>query len=449
MRFTACLAAVIMKLWDQAWLESMSHEGLEIGLYVRYVDDSRNMLRPLSPGWRWSKGIGFVYNEQWADEDKKSNINLQSRTRIELTEAMNELVWFLRFTGEDGTMFADNMLPTLDTAMWISNENQVKFIFYEKPTVPNRVLQRDTALPESTIKASLTQEVVRRLANCSLDTPGDVIRGILSNLAQKMLNSGHSKWYTKIVLVHGVTKFRYRVKCSKLDTKDSRFKPLHLSKDYREADRQIDKCLAKSNWHKKRTDGQSNNAQAWRNELRGVWRGSRQLQRPVRGIPVTTVLQIPNTVGSVLMREIARVEPRLARATGYSTKLIKKGGIQLGRLFDRKMEKMDCNRSDCQPCLTTDKKSKCKKGNIVYRATCTQCFDSGSKAPGKYIGETSRTLYERTNEHTSLLRNLDPKSFAVKHWAKDHPQSKNPPYSNLSLSNSIGTPYRDSYMKPC
>ena len=54
----------------------MSPEGLEIGLHVRYVDDSRNMLRPLSPGLRWSKGKGFVYNEQWADEDKKSNINL-------------------------------------------------------------------------------------------------------------------------------------------------------------------------------------------------------------------------------------------------------------------------------------------------------------------------------------------------------------------------------------
>ena len=116
-----------MKLWDSAWLKSMSREGLEIGLYVRYVDDSRNMLRPLTPGWRWSKSTGFVYKECWAKEDEDDQINPQARTRIELTKAMNDLVWFLRFTGEDGTMFEDNALPTLDTTMWVSDEGKIKF----------------------------------------------------------------------------------------------------------------------------------------------------------------------------------------------------------------------------------------------------------------------------------------------------------------------------------
>ena len=53
MRFTACLAPVIMMLLDLAWLKSMKMEGITIDLYVQYVDDSWNMLRPLNPGWRW------------------------------------------------------------------------------------------------------------------------------------------------------------------------------------------------------------------------------------------------------------------------------------------------------------------------------------------------------------------------------------------------------------
>ena len=63
MRFTACLAAVIMKLWDTAWVELMSREGFDIKMYARYVDDSRNMVRPLREGWRWVNG-GFKYREE-------------------------------------------------------------------------------------------------------------------------------------------------------------------------------------------------------------------------------------------------------------------------------------------------------------------------------------------------------------------------------------------------
>ena len=42
-------------------------------------------------------------------------------------------------------------------------------------------------------------------------------------------------------------------------------------------------------------------------------------------------------------------------------------------------------------------------------------------------------MFERTDEHTTLLRNLDPKSFAVKHWAMDHAQSKAPPTFKFEL----------------
>ena len=89
--------------------------------------------------------------------------------RDEMTKAMNDLVWSLKFTGEDGSMYDDGKLPTLDTNLWVSDEGKLKYVFFENPTVPNQVLQRDTALSEARITARLTQEVVRRLANCSLE----------------------------------------------------------------------------------------------------------------------------------------------------------------------------------------------------------------------------------------------------------------------------------------
>ena len=44
MRFTAYLTVDFMNLWDMAWMESMETEGLLIEMYMRYVDDSWNML---------------------------------------------------------------------------------------------------------------------------------------------------------------------------------------------------------------------------------------------------------------------------------------------------------------------------------------------------------------------------------------------------------------------
>ena len=83
---------------------------------------------------------------------------------------MSAICEFLVFEGEEGGMFGNNRLPTLDTEVWVDEEvGKVRYCFFEKPTCPNRVVQRDTALAELSIRATLTQETVRRLKNCSED----------------------------------------------------------------------------------------------------------------------------------------------------------------------------------------------------------------------------------------------------------------------------------------
>ena len=157
---------------------------------------------------------------------------------------MCSLVEFLKFTGEECGMFKDKKLPTLDTSLWV-NDGKVEFQFYEKPTVGNMVLQKDTALPVSSLRASLLQETVRRLINTSPGLDTSIKQKILSKYAQKLINSGHSEMSTKIILVQGVTKYLYKVGLSKLNKSDKRYAPLYLSKHYREGERQIDKHMAK------------------------------------------------------------------------------------------------------------------------------------------------------------------------------------------------------------
>ena len=131
LRSTACLAALIMKLWDSTWLKLAERDK-------------------------------FQFSEMWEKEDLQSGLSDTHRTMKELTSAMSSLVSFIQFEGEEPGMFPGNKLPTLDTAVWW-NGKTLMYEFYEKPTVPNRVLQKDTALAESAIRSSLNQEVVRRM----------------------------------------------------------------------------------------------------------------------------------------------------------------------------------------------------------------------------------------------------------------------------------------------
>ena len=200
----------------------------------------------LKKGWHWN-GLNFVYSKEREESDYENDEPDDHRTTKEIAKAMSSLVYFLRFTSDDRTMFSDGKLPTLDTALWV-DQGVIKHTFYEKPTVGNQVLRRDTALPTASIRATLLQETVRRLLNTSVGTDVKTIQMILSNFAQKLVNSGHSQFSTKVFLVQGVTKYLYRVKLSKLPRDHPQFRPLYLAKEYKESQRQIDKYCAKMDW---------------------------------------------------------------------------------------------------------------------------------------------------------------------------------------------------------
>ena len=60
MRFTASLANLVMKMWDQRWTQLLTREGIVWKLYVRYVDNCRLILPSINRGWVWN-GYGFEF----------------------------------------------------------------------------------------------------------------------------------------------------------------------------------------------------------------------------------------------------------------------------------------------------------------------------------------------------------------------------------------------------
>ena len=133
------------------------------------------------------------------------------------------------------------------------------------------------------------------------------------------------------------------------------------------------------------------------------------------------------------------------------------GGIQLARMFSTELAKgQHCGREDCQPCGTGEKRNpNSKQSNIVYESRCKACNkekDASSLQEGKendhqekqikkgiYIGETSRSLFERSREHVKNAMDLEQGSHMVKHWLSVHGEEKECPQFVFKI---LGT-YKD------
>ena len=444
LRSTACLAAVLMKLWDQTWAKLLKRENISFYDFLRYVDDNRCFLKPLCEGWRWD-GQNFSYSEKWYEEDMLSGLTDQARTTRELVCAMNSLIDFLRFEGEESGHFANDRLPTLDTEIWVCERSgTLKHSFYEKPTCPNRVLQKETALSEDCIRASLNQEVVRRLKACSLDLPVTEKQDILSRFGQKLINSGHSVQSSQYILVHGVVRYIELLNNSKLDPKNPSYRPLHCSRDYNVYDRKLYKLLANTNWY---DDNSLKRKTRWRQLLPKEWSGSKPRQFSVPGMQYSTLMQVPNTAGGKLISMLSKAEPRLAKLTGFQIKYVERSGRVLSKEFRKGFSHNKCHRPRCDVCRMADdsKPTLCQVKSVVYTGVCTLCenehkLDPSTRHQGRYVGETARSLSERAKEHMAALRRFDDGSFIVKHWALKHPELLEAPTVKFSVLKTHAEP---------
>ena len=104
-----------------------------------------------------------------------------------------------------------------------------------------------------------------------------------------------------------------------------------------------------------------------------------------------------------------------------------------------------CHKSDqCNVCRLSTTSSMCSVRNVVYAAECLRCWDDMiqnlsvvEKPPFKrkiYVGETSRSLKERSAKQINSAERLDEGSFINKHWLEFHKAKLEPPVFVFKVS---------------
>ena len=155
-------------------------------------------------------------------------------------------------------------------------------------------------------------------------------------------------------------------------------------------------------------------------------------------LETTSVMFVDQTPYGELTKRLQLCEDRVI--TGRRVKMVEMGGSQLSQLLPNTNPwaragyiRLDCHT--CQQGGTQERKEDCFRRNILFECRCGRCEDrqggepkrkrqrkDDKKIEGKniYVGETARSLYERTKEHIRDGRNETPDSHIAKHWEECH-----------------------------
>ena len=145
------------------------------------------------------------------------------------------------------------VLPTLDLIIWVNTHNKVLFSFYEKEMVSPMVLHKRSAMPESVRRATLNQEMVRRMVNTSEMVDMEKRLEVVDNYAQKLINSEYSMKEARDIIIGGLKGYERLLSLSK-DVDNPRWKPLHMSGKWNARNRRIAKLKTKNNWFRGRQE---------------------------------------------------------------------------------------------------------------------------------------------------------------------------------------------------
>ena len=133
------------------------------------------------------------------------------------------------------------------------------------------------------------------------------------------------------------------------------------------------------------------------------------------------VMFTPRTPNGELTTMLRSEEAKLTAVTEDKVKFVERAGMMLKRALCRNnpWAGENCGRVACQFCKKEDERNgNCRKRNIVYQNQCLACLAKGKESI--YYGETSRTGYERGQEHARDRDKEKEESHMFWHTMEEH-----------------------------
>ena len=306
------------------------------------------------------------------------------------------------------------------------------------------VIMKRSAMSQHSKVSILSNEIVRRLSNINHKMiPTKEIEEVVEVFIGEMKTSGYERAETKEIVVSGITGWQRKMKRREEEGRIYRSARSTLSIRCRK------KLLEKTSWYKakrKREDEEMGERKKRKKLWKGKENNGEKREDPNQG-KAKAVLFAPYTHHSTLARDLRQAELKLEELTGYKLKVVERAGMRLEDLLCKAdpWQGKDCCREACLLCKTKEKTGKnksqdCTKRSLVYEIWCLDCEskeeDRIKAAAGddeklleelkktkklyKYVGESSRSIYERAMEHSNALTSLSSGSSMLRHHLDQH-----------------------------
>ena len=152
----------------------------------------------------------------------------------------------------------------------------------------------------------------------------------------------------------------------------------------------------------------------WNVTLRRKEKESKKYSWSNRGGHVAPIF-IPPTPNSELARALKAIADSEAEA-GVHFNVIETGGLSLKAVLQKSnpLGTAGCESPTCLPCKHgKGVGGNCRGCGVNYKIQCQLC-------PAVYIGESSRNLFTRCQEHLNTFKSEGANSFMKKHQDQDH-----------------------------
>ena len=390
-------ARLVMVWWDQQFraLTSSTTISLNIRILLRYVDDLNVKSGTVPVGATWdniSKQV--VINPNPTQEQLEQPPDL--RTALVVKDMANSITPMFKWTVDCPSNNQSNKIPVLDLQLWTQEEDSGTFIYYE---FFRKSMANPTTIPAASAYSwtqkliTFRQEAQRIMRNTSPLLPWSVRAKHLSDFSWRLKTSGYGTGVRAKVISEGIRAQE------KLEARQREFgEPANRPKGSVE-----DQELRRQT------------------KLRKEWFNKNQSNMDV---PYTTTMFVPPTPGSILVKELQRVERLNSQGRDWGVKFVEKRGTTVDSILSRSYPwpTHSCQDTRCFPCSTADParppRLSCRTPGVAYKISCLLCKQEDREC--SYEGESGRNAYSRGREHLRDLANNTKTSPLVSHHLTHH-----------------------------
>ena len=143
----------------------------------------------------------------------------------------------------------------------------------------------------------------------------------------------------------------------------------------------------------------------------------------------TATLMVPWTPDSALAKGLRKVLESTEGPKGTKVKIVEKPGLKVTAMVQstKNFKRLSCGRLKC-PLKDSEHgcRDTCFMESVVYMGQCNLCVNTKSI----YIGETSRTIYTRANQHLRDFEkcknriDVEIRADEMSSWILDHVKEK-------------------------